>query len=579
MTDTMTNDHLTAEQDTLFLLENLLQWQRLYQLPAYTHADPELGKAVISEGARFAQQVLAPLNQPGDQQGCRLNGDQVEVPNAFRLAYHRLAEGGWLGLDQPVAYGGQALPQTLATVFAEQVNTACMAFGMMPCLTRAAATLLAEHAADHLKEKLLPALLEGHCGATIVITEPHAGSDVAAIKTNAIQQPDSSYQLTGSKIFITCGDQNYTEQILHLVLARVPGAESGSRGLSLFLVPKWQLDEPQQRNPVSVSRLEDKMGLKASPTCVLNFDRATGHLIGAEGEGLSRLFTMMNLMRLEVAVQSVGIATAASRDALRYASERHQGGETNQGIIQHADVRRMLTTMQVFSETLRALVLETSFNLDFSLHAESAEERRECTALVQFLLPVCKAWGAEQAFKVANLGVQVLGGQGFVRDAGMEQYVRDSRVLAIYEGTTGIQALDLVKRKLLRQRTGYEVLLRRIDSSLERHRQDASLAPLTTSLTEALAMLRRCSERLLNTDQQAVRDLEAAAVPYLDLVGHLVGAWLWLRMAAAAKEASPWHRQKRHKALFYNSYLLPAITVLEQQIAAGAEPIDRLYSA
>lgn len=571
----MTENDLSQAQDMLFLLNQVFEWEGLFRLPGYTHADAELGAAVVTEGARFSEAELAPLNQLGDRQGCRLTDGKVAVPEPFRQAYRQLAEGGWLGLDLPEQYGGQALPLTLATVFSEQVNNACMAFGMMPCLTRAAATLLVEHADSALKERLVPALINGDCGATIVITEPQAGSDVGAIKTCAEPQQNGAYHLTGTKIFITCGDQNYTDQIVHLVLARVKGAQPGSRGLSLFLVPKWDFDRPAQRNPVSVSRLEDKMGLKASPTCVLNFDQAAGYLIGAEGDGLRCLFTMMNLMRLEVAIQSVGIAGAATRDALRYAQQRQQGGTAGVGIIQHADVRRMLTTMQVYTETLRALVLETSLNLDLAQHGESDAQRHNAALLAQFLLPVGKAWGSEQAFKVANLGVQVLGGHGFACDDGMEQYVRDSRVLSIYEGTTGIQALDLVMRKLLQQEgAGYAALIRRIDDDLALAGQDASLQPLVAAVTDALAVLQRCSESLIQSSHSAPRDVEAAAVPYLYLVGHVTGAWLWLRMAAAADEDSVLHRLKRKKAHFYMACLLPEILVFEQQILAGAQPID-----
>lgn len=574
----MPENYIPAEQDILFLLNQVVKWNRLFRLPAYSHGDPELGAAVIAEGARFAGELLSSLNQLGDEQGCRLIEDKVEVPEAFRNAFRQLAEGGWLGLDLPEQYGGQALPLTLATAFSEMVNGACLAFGMMPCLSRAAATLLIEHAGSDLKERIVPALISGECGATIVITEPQAGSDVGAIKSYAVEQNDGSYLLTGTKIFITCGDQNYTEQIAHLVLARKKSAEPGTRGLSLFLVPKRDFEQPDLLNNVSVLRLEQKMGLKASPTCVLNFDQAVSYPIGSDGDGLRCLFTMMNLMRLEVAIQGVGIASAATQRAVRYARERQQGGVAGTGIIQHADIRRLLTSMQVYTETMRAMVFEASLNLDLSYHAESDQQRRDNRLLAEFLLPVCKAWISDQAFNVANFGVQVLGGHGFVSDDGMEQYVRDCRVLSIYEGTNGIQALDLVMRKLLqRDGSGYALLVKRIEDDLQLYSGNNALASLSASLTEALTRLKSCTNCLLQASRDSLRDVEAAATPYLYLVGHVTGAWMWLRMAAAAAEngSRELGRQKYLSAQFYMEYLLPESQLFERRIHLGAGPIDQ----
>ncbi len=573
----MGNTYTPPEQEILFLLNQVINWQELFELPGYRHADSELGAAIISEACRFSAEVLSPLNQAGDAEGCHLTNGNVQVPDEFRKAYGLFTEGGWPGLDLPLRFGGQALPITLTTAVSEMMNGACVAFSMMPCMLRAAAALLAEHADNELKERIVPAIVAGGYGATIVITEPQAGSDVGAIKTYAIKQNDGSYKLTGTKIFITCGDQNYTEQIIHLVLARVKGADPGTRGLSLFLVPKRSFDKPEDINHVSVSRLEKKMGLKASPTCVLNFDQALGYRIGKEGKGLNCLFSMMNLMRLEVATQSVGIASAASQSAASYARERKQGGQTEASIMQHADVRRMLATMQAYTEAMRALVLETSFNLDKSRHAEKEQERAECRALAEFLLPVCKAWCSDRAFEMTNLGIQVMGGHGYIADEGMEQYVRDCRVLSIYEGTNGIQALDLVMRKLLlKQGTGYTLFVKRIEVDLAKHANHPKLERLAKPLADGLNRLKSCTDLLVNIKVDSLRDAEAAATPYLQLVGQLAGAWMLFRIAAAAENGASQLEKYTH-AQFYMEYLLPESQVYEQRIRSGAKAIDKCF--
>ncbi|MCF7981324.1 MAG: acyl-CoA dehydrogenase [Pseudomonadales bacterium] len=567
----MSHAYVPPEQDIQFVLNKVLGWDELFHLPAYSHADLDLGEAIIAEGSRFSTEVLSPLNPLGDAQGCRFVDGRVEVPEAFRDAFRQYASGGWIGLDLPEQYGGQALPISLATAISEIVNGACVAFGMMPCMLRAAATLLIEHADAELKEKVIPPIIAGEWGATIAITEPQAGSDVGAIKTCAVKQDDGLYQLTGAKIFITCGDQNYTEQILHFVLARTKGAVAGTRGLTLFLVPKRCFDQPKKINQVSVSRLEHKMGLKASPTCVLNFDQAVGYRIGVEGEGLRCLFTMMNLMRLEVAAQSVGIASAATQSAIAYANERKQGGRADTGIIQHADVRRMLATMRAYTEAMRALVLEASFNLDKSWYGASEVERQDSRLFAEFLLPVCKAWASDHAYQVANLGIQVMGGHGYITDEGMEQRVRDCRVLSIYEGTNGIQALDLVMRKLLRKGgRGYTLFIQRIEQDIKKHANSPELKGLTENLAKGIVRLTAATDFLVKASQDSLDDVEAAATPYLFMVGHIAGAWMWLRMAAAVGSGSVLYQSKWASAQFYMEYLLPETQVFESRIYCGA---------
>lgn len=580
------NTPYTAPLDDLrFVLDEVLDYGQLFALPSYAHADAELAGAVLAESARFAAGVLGPLNAVGDEQGSRLEDGRVVTPQGFRDAYWRFVEGGWPGLDMPQEYGGQALPVTLQAACAEMVNGACVAFGMLPLMERAATRLLIAHAPKAIVELVAPSLATGRWGATICISEAQAGSDVGRITTRAVRCPDGSYGVTGTKIFITWGDQDFTEQIIHMVLARIPGAPAGTRGLSLFVVPRRQIrtdGTPGADNGVTVTRVEHKMGLKASPTCVVNFDDAQGYLVGEENAGLKAMFTMVNTMRLEVAVQGVAVAGAATRKAQRHALERPQGGPADAApvaIVEHADVRRMLYTMRARTEAMRALVLETALQLDLA-HAGVPARRADALALAEWLLPVCKACGSEAGFEVANLAVQVFGGHGYVADAGVEQYVRDSRVMSIYEGANGIQALDLVMRKLTQgEGRRYRLFTARIHADLDRSGGRADLQVIRDAVIDALAWLDTCTDVLSQRVAGASRDAEAGASAYLALVGLVAGGWMWLRMALAANGDAPLHRAKRAMARFYAEYLMPESVTLQRRALLGAASLDTLDSA
>ncbi|WP_018991592.1 acyl-CoA dehydrogenase [Aromatoleum toluclasticum] len=576
----MNEPYVPPLADLRFVLDEVLDYGRLFSLPAFAHADAGLADAVLGEAARFAAGVLAPLNAPGDAEGSRLEDGRVITPRGFRDAYWRYVEAGWPGLDMPQEFGGQALPLTLQAACAELVNGACVAFGMLPLMERAATRLLIAHAPQALVDAFAPSLAAGRWGATICISEAQAGSDVGRIATRAEREVDGSYRLTGTKIFITFGDQDFTEQIAHMVLARVPGAPPGTRGLSLFLVPNRVLQadgSPGEANAVAVTRVEHKMGLKASPTCVLNFDGARGYLVGGENAGLKAMFTMVNTMRLEVAVQGVAVAGAATAKALQYALERPQGGRADapaRPIVEHADVRRMLHLMRVRTEAMRALVLEAALQLDLAQAGPDAQ-RADALALAEWLLPVCKACGSEAGFEVANLAVQVFGGHGYVADAGVEQYVRDSRVMSIYEGANGIQALDLVTRKLPESNARrYALFAARIRADLDRTSGRAALREIHDALVDALARLDACTDAL--APRAAGRDAEAGASAYLALVGLVAGGWMWLRMAAAATEDVPRHEAKRALARFYAEYLMPEAPTLQQRALVGAACLDAL---
>ncbi len=575
------SEFLPPLEDLRFVLHEVLDLSPLTALPAFAHVERDVVDAVLGEGARFTAEVLGPLNAAGDAHGARLENGRVITAPGFREAWRLYVDGGWPGLDLPEDCGGQGLPLVVQAAFAEMVQGACLAFGMMQLTGRAAAHLLHEHAGPWLRRTVLPHLVSGEWGATICVSEPQAGSDVARLRTRAEPRADGSYALTGTKMWISFGDQDLTEQIVHMTLARTPGAPAGARGLSLFALPKLRLDTGNgvARNAIEVARIEHKMGLMASPTCVLNLDGAIGYRVGEEGGGLQAMFTMMNLMRIEVGIQGVATAGAATARALRYATERPQGGPGGAPpvpIIEHADVRRMLLTMRARTEALRALYLEAALALDLARSAADEKVRAEAAMLTEWLLPVCKSCGSEAGFEVASLAVQVLGGQGYTREGGVEQYVRDSRVQAIYEGTNGIQALDLVTRKLARDDgRRYRVFAARVRADLERLDAPA-LEPLRGALHEGLGYLEACTGILTERLARTPRDAEAGASHYLALVGLVACGWMWLRMAGAAHGESPAHRSKRAIARFHAEYLMPDAPALARKALAGSASIDAL---
>jgi alkylation response protein AidB-like acyl-CoA dehydrogenase len=555
------NDSYTAPLDEMvFVLDKVIGWQQAFELPPFHHVDAELAQAVLSEGARFCEQVLGPLNAVGDEQGSQLIDGSVVTPNGFIQAFRGLSDGGWVGLDLPEEFGGQALPQIVQTALSEMINGACVSFGMLPIMLRAAAWLILEHGDQALIDRVVPDLVAGKCAATICITEPQAGSDVGRLRTRAEPIGNGTYALSGNKIFISYGDHDLTEQIVHLVLARTPDAPAGTRGISLFAVPKKSFDDGRC-NRVSVGRLEKKMGLHASPTCSIDFDGAVGYRIGDECAGLKCMFTMVNLMRLEVSVQGVAIGSAATNKARKYAAERPQGGDPSKApvaIIEHADVRRMLLMMMARVSSMRALTFEAALCLDKARAAATEQERRDARYLAEFLLPICKACSSETGFEVANTAIQVLGGHGYVSEAGVEQYARDARVMAIYEGTNGIQALDLVSRKLLKDDgVRYTLFVARIRASLSELSSREDLTELCSSLQRAFEEFEQCTEQVIAVSGKNSRALQTIATDYLQLAGLVAGGWMCLRIAAAAVENSSADEHRRGLANFYMRYQLP----------------------
>jgi len=568
--------YIAPTEDLEFLLTQVLDLDRLRVLPAFATFDDGIVRSVLAEGARFSQDVLSPLNAAGDAAGARLIDGKVQYPPGFAEAFARYAGDGWLGIDLPDRVGGQGLPRVLQAAFAEMSNGANLAFCMLPVTIRAASRLLLAHGDATLIERFVPAMLAGQCTATIVISEPQAGSDVGRIQSLAVPQPDGGYQLSGSKCFISNADNEFSAQIAHLVLARTPGAPAGTRGLSLFVVPKY-VDGPSGRrgNGIQVLRIENKMGLKASPTCAVEFNAAQALRIGDEGRGLNAMFAMVNTMRLEVAVQGVAIAGAATSRAIHYAFERAQGGAAERAaapIIRHPDVQRMLLTMRARTEALRALTLEAALQLDLGEHTSEDAERRRALGFAQWLLPICKAYASEVGFEIASSAVQVFGGYGYISETGVEQYARDVRVASIYEGTNGIQAIDLVMRKLIADRgerlTDY---LARMRADLLTTSADRAVDSIRDALQEGIATLERVSAVLLERAAcSKTADVESGAMAYLKLAGLVGSAWMWLRMASRADGASALHGAKRATARFFAAALLPESRLYATQALVGA---------
>jgi len=571
-------------RDMNFVLHEVLGLERWQELTVFEDFTADVQQALLEAAATLAQETIAPLNAVGDEQGCRLTGNQVTTPSGFREAYAALVEGGWPGLAHDPQWGGQGLPYLFSQILMEMLAGANSAFSLFPMLTHSACAGIAAHADEELKRLYLPKLVSGQWTGTMLLTEPQAGSDLNLVRTQAEPASDGSYRLHGTKIFITGGEHDLAENIIHLVLARLPDAPAGMRGISMFLVPRQLLDEegnPGQRNTVHCVGLERKMGIHGSPTCVMQFDAAVGYLVGEPHQGIRNMFTLMNLARLAVGNQGLGIAEAALQNACRYAAERRQGhlrkADRQTGpvpIIQHPDVRRMLMTMRVLTEGGRVLAYETALQVDVAAHHPDPQVRAQAADRVEFMTPICKAFLTDMGFEVASLGVQIYGGHGYIRDNGMEQYLRDARINCLYEGTNGIQAMDLVGRKLnLLAGRMPEAWFGQIDAFLQRHRDDAELAFIVAPMQTALQSGRALSEFLRD---QPPEDAAAVAYDYLRLLALLALGHAWSRMAALAlpRLDDAFHVGKLACARFFAARCLPQVQALADAIRAGRTGLD-----
>jgi alkylation response protein AidB-like acyl-CoA dehydrogenase len=588
------SDYAPPLDDIDFVLNHVIDLPAVAKLDGFQQADPETVRGVLGEAARFFTEVIAPLNRVGDQEGSRLTEEgTVRTPTGFREAYAKFVAAGWGGAHVSEEWGGGGLPYTVGVVIQEMCKAANMAFSLCPLLTQSAIEALREHGEARHQQAYLAKLVSGEWTGTMCLTEPQAGSDVGALSTRAVRQSDGSYRLFGQKIFITWGEHDLAANILHLVLARTPGSAPGTRGISMFLVPKFLVDSEGKigtRNDVKVVSLEHKLGIHASPTCVMAFgdggEGAVGYLIGEEQAGMRYMFTMMNTARLGVGLEGLAIGERAYQQALAFAQERRQGRTLGQAaeqqsvIIEHPDVRRMLMTMKAYIEAMRALIYTAARTVDFEKHAEDPDLQERSGERLALLTPIVKAWCTDLGVELASIGIQVHGGMGFVEETGAAQLYRDARIAPIYEGTNGIQAIDLVTRKLpLRGGDAALELIAEIEAAARQ--APRSQAELAAPVAEAAAALRHATRGLLDSLQREPADALAGASPYLQMFGLVLGGWFHLRAAEAAEELvaagqgdTGFLQSRIGLARFYCRQLLPQAPGLLEAVLAPAADLD-----
>ena len=595
------SDYAPPLKDMRFVIKELIGLEQFAGLDGLDELTPELVDQVLEEAGRFAAEVLAPLNRVGDTRGAQLHEGKVTMPPGFKEAYRQFVDGGWNGLSGLEAFGGQGLPRIVSLPVAELWNGANMAFCLCPMLTAGVLEALERKGSDAQQKTFLPKLTTGEWTGTMNLTEPQAGSDLSAVRTRAVPQADGTYRLYGQKIFITYGEHDLAENIIHLVLARTPDAPEGTRGISLFIVPKYLVNADGSigaRNDVRCISIEHKMGIHASPTCVLAYGEqggATGYLVGEENEGLRLMFIMMNHARLGVGMEGVALAERAYQHALSYAKSRVQGRElgVKSGdrvtIIHHPDVRRMLMTMKAQTEAARALAYSAAAALDLANRHPDEAKRAYHQALVDLLTPIVKGWSTELAVEIASIGVQIHGGMGFIEETGAAQFYRDARITTIYEGTTGIQALDLVGRKIASE--GGQTMraaiaeLERLDRELSASGNE-ELASMRAAISSASGRLEEATRWLIDAFARDPREAAAGAVPYLKLAGNVLGGGLMARSAliaqarlAAGSGDAEFYQAKIETARFYCEHILPQAVALTHAITNGARSTLALSEA
>jgi butyryl-CoA dehydrogenase len=584
-------------RDMRFALYELAGFDRLRSLPQCEDMSPEVIDPVLEAAGTMCEEVLFPLNRSGDEQGCTFENGVVRTPDGFREAYQAFREGGWTALHCGPEYGGQGLPKSVSLLFEEMICAANLSFGMYPGLSHGAYSALRMHGSDELKNTYLPKLVSGEWSGTMCLTEPQCGTDLGLIRTKAEPDDQGTYRITGTKIFISAGEHDLTENILHLVLAKLPDAPSGTRGISLFLVPKFLPTEdgrPGVRNAVTCGAIEHKMGIKASSTCVMNFDGARGWLVGEKHRGLPAMFTMMNEARLSVGIQGLGLAEVSYQNASAYARERQQGRALDGAkapdkpadpILVHPDVRRMLLTMRAYIEGCRALAAMTALEQDIATLHPDAATREAADDFVALMTPVIKAFLTDMGWDATALGMQVLGGHGYIREWGMEQYVRDARIAQIYEGTNGIQALDLVGRKMPAHAGRY---LRRffhpVLAFIEAKSEDEAMGEFILPLSKAFGRLQQATAEVARRGMGDPFEAGAAATDYLRLFGLTALAWMWTRaaevaLAHQADDPTGFYRAKLATARFYMQKLLPETSALSASIMAGGATLRHFEDA
>ncbi|MDP1026443.1 acyl-CoA dehydrogenase C-terminal domain-containing protein [Sphingomonas sp. KR1UV-12] len=584
-------------RDTRFVLEHVVGLSAHANVDGFAAATPDTVDAVLEEGGRFVAQVLFPLNQVGDQHGCTRHDDgSVTTPPGFKEAYRQFVESGWGTLSAPEAFGGQAMPHVVSTAFQEYMISANMAFAMYPGLAHGAIAALVVKGSPEQQAKYLPRMVSGEWGGTMNLTEPQCGTDLGLIRTRAEPNADGSYSITGTKIFISAGEHDLTDNIIHLVLAKTPGAPDSSKGISLFVVPKVMVEDDGSlgaRNAVSCGSIEHKMGIHGNSTCVMNYDGATGWLVGEEMKGLAAMFIMMNAARLGVGLQGLGVAETAYQNAVHYAADRRQGraltgpaepGEKADTLFVHPDVRRMLMEAKAWTEGLRALCLWGALQVDLEHKAGTEEERQLAGDLIGLLTPVIKGVGTDKGYDIATTAQQVYGGHGYIQEWGMEQYVRDARIAQIYEGTNGVQAMDLVGRKLASNGgRAVQALFRIVAEEAAAAGEDTAVADFAARLAKALGELQAATMWFMANGMKNPNNVGAGAVSYMHLMGLVATGLMWLRMAraaaalkAAGEGDTAFLDAKLVTARFFGERMLPDAGALRRKIEGGADAVMAL---
>jgi len=536
-------------RDTLFVLNDVLGYERYSNLPGFADASADVLEAILSESAKLTENVIQPTNRIGDTEGCVRNDDgSVTTPKGFKAAFDEYRQGGWMGLAAPADFGGQGLPYAVHTAVSEYMISGNMALMMYAGLTQGAIAAIITHGSDEQKATWLPKLVEGAWTGTMNLTEPHCGTDLGLLRTKAVPNGDGTYRISGQKIFISAGEHDMADNIVHLVLARIEGAPEGTKGISLFIVPKFLADEagnPGKRNGVSCGSIEEKMGIHGNATCVMNYDEATGTLLGEANGGLKAMFTMMNEARLGVGLQGLAVGEAAYQGAVAYAKERLQGRSLSGAkapdkkadpIIVHPDVRRILMTMKAINESGRALALWTALKSDIAHRSPDEKDRQDADDLLGLLTPIVKGVLTDKGFEHAVMAQQVFGGHGYIEEHGMSQFVRDARIAMIYEGANGIQALDLVGRKLpMHGGRAIQAFFKEVGEFCEENRADEKMAPFTKSLKKGLNDLQAATMWLVQNAMQKPENAGAASTDFMHLFGLVALGYMWAKMVKAAQ--------------------------------------------
>ena len=572
-------------EDMMFLFDNLKDNKNYKEIDKFKEISSDLVKDVLDQAAKINQEIVHPLAKIGDDSPCVYENGIVRSPPGYKEAYKKFITDGWTSLSCDPKYGGQGMPKTVSTFFEEMLSSASLSFKLYSELSIGAYNCILHHADDKIKDKFLPKIVEGKWSGTMCLTESQCGTDLGLIKTKAIKNSDGSFSLTGQKIFITSGDHDLTENIIHLVLAKIPGAPAGTKGISLFLVPKFNVDESGavgSRNGVSTLSIETKMGIKGSPTCVLNFDNAKGFLIGKENKGLSSMFTMMNLERIIVGIQGLGIAETAYQNSLAYTRERKQGksndnknGETDL-IIKHADIRRSLMNMKSIIEGQRSLAFWLSQQVDVSLNHSNENVRKEADDMVSLMTPVVKSFFSDMGMEITNEAIQIFGGYGYTRDQGIEQLYRDNRITPIYEGTNSVQAIDLVFRKVLKEKI-LNNFLKLIQKEISEHNNNQQLKKFSNIINDKIDIINKFSNWLEKRNKEKRDDVSASCNDFLKILGYLSLAYSWFKttkVSLSLKDQNKnFYNEKINTANYYFDKILPRINAHYESATSGSDII------